>query len=50
MKNIEYDFGFIYISKLTEISLPGRPLVRERISLNFLNLHRNGSNIKKIEI
>ena len=39
----------IYISKWTEISLPGYPLLREIINKNSINLHRN-TLVKKNEI
>ena len=39
-----------HISRRTEASLPGRPLLREAITRNFTNMHRNGSNAEKFGI
>ena len=39
-----------YISRRTEVSLPGRPLLREMVTRNFTDLHRNGSNAERFGI
>ena len=39
-----------HISRRTEASLPGRPLLREVINRNSTDLHRNGSNAERFGI